>query len=174
MTLPFQAIFACGFASARYARLRFATRLSIPNLQKRIYTNKSSEVILTGLCVDNDGDGYGNPASHDCLHPELDCNDNDASIHPGASEVCDYKDNDCDGLCFGGSNNGGVCLSSGSCPGGSCVKVDEDFNYNGRPVGASCDGIGECGGGGVFCVDENTADCSTNPGRPDYDGSVEV
>jgi len=39
MTLPFQAIFACGFASAPYGRLRSATRLSIPNLQKRIYTN---------------------------------------------------------------------------------------------------------------------------------------
>ena len=28
MTPPFQAIFACGLASARYARLRSATRLS--------------------------------------------------------------------------------------------------------------------------------------------------
>jgi len=38
MTLPFQANSACGLASARYARLRSATRPSIPNLQKRIYT----------------------------------------------------------------------------------------------------------------------------------------
>jgi len=39
MTLLFQAIFACAFASARYARLRSSTRMSQPNLQKRIYTN---------------------------------------------------------------------------------------------------------------------------------------
>jgi len=40
MTLLFQANFACGLASARYARLRSTTRLLIPNLQKRIYTKK--------------------------------------------------------------------------------------------------------------------------------------
>ena len=27
-----------------------------------------------------------------------DCNDSDADIYPGASEVCDLIDNDCDGL----------------------------------------------------------------------------
>jgi len=41
MTPLFQAIFACGLASACYARLRSATRPSIPNLQKRIYTTHS-------------------------------------------------------------------------------------------------------------------------------------
>ena len=37
---------------------------------------------------DNDYDGY----------PEMvDCDDNDASVYPGATELCDGKDNDCDG-----------------------------------------------------------------------------
>ncbi len=47
-------------------------------------------------CVDADNDGY-NAAS--C--GGNDCNDNNASIHPGATETCDGLDNDCDGLTDG-------------------------------------------------------------------------
>ena len=45
------------------------------------------------ICVDADGDGYG---AHCALGP--DCNDNNASIHPGARELgCDAIDNNCNG-----------------------------------------------------------------------------
>jgi hypothetical protein len=37
--------------------------------------------------IDADEDGYS---------AEVDCNDHDASIHPGAEELCDGVDNDCD------------------------------------------------------------------------------
>ena len=62
-----------------------------------------------GLAVtvhpDDDGDGYGDPerAQTDCdpdpsfIADGTDCDDARAEVHPGAEEVCDTLDNDCDG-----------------------------------------------------------------------------
>lgn len=56
------------------------------------------KIITVGCeeCVDNDGDGYiDGVCAKDTV--KFDCNDSDAAVHPGASEVCDAVDNDCDG-----------------------------------------------------------------------------
>ncbi|MFC1889981.1 putative metal-binding motif-containing protein [Thermodesulfobacteriota bacterium] len=48
------------------------------------------------LCIDNDSDGYGNPASPNCAFPENDCDDDNSITYPGAVEHCDGQDNNCD------------------------------------------------------------------------------
>lgn len=49
--------------------------------------------------LDSDNDGYGTGASlTGCISTSLtDCNDNDAAVNPGAFEICDSVDNNCDG-----------------------------------------------------------------------------
>jgi formylglycine-generating enzyme required for sulfatase activity len=44
-------------------------------------------------CTDEDGDGYG----FGCAAGP-DCNDRDPAMHPGAKEVCNFKDDNCNGL----------------------------------------------------------------------------
>jgi hypothetical protein len=54
---------------------------------------------------DADGDGYGNSTTtiQACTQPtgystvNTDCNDTNKNIYPGANEICDNKDQDCDG-----------------------------------------------------------------------------
>ncbi len=48
------------------------------------------EYVLAGDATDADGDGHS--------VGQGDCNDQNATVYPGASEVCDDLDNDCDGL----------------------------------------------------------------------------
>jgi len=66
-------------------------------------------------CEDQDTDGDGWTAN------EGDCDDRDASIHPGAEELCDLLDNDCDGVVDNGAlGNGSDCAAQ------SCLDVLTD------------------------------------------------
>jgi len=73
--------------------------------------------------VDDDGDGWAISKG--------DCNDNDSSINPGAEEICDNRDNDCDGQI----DEGDVCGVESDVDGdgytvgqGDCNDLDPDIN----------------------------------------------
>ena len=65
------------------------------------------------VAADRDNDGHG---SDQCERPGDDCDDSHASVHPGADEICDGLDNDCDGddeLSEGLELGGGVRFING-------------------------------------------------------------
>lgn len=87
----------------------------------------TSECISPPPCTDQDGDGYGDPASPLCSYPELDCNDNNETIYPGAPEICeDGIDQNCDGLDLNCTcqNQGYYCCES--CQSGPHPEYDSD------------------------------------------------
>lgn len=81
-------------------------------------TANSWKIITEGCedCVDIDGDGFidgvcaGNTVKYDC-------NENDNKVFPGATEICDEIDNDCDGKVDDGfdADDDGVSICANDC-----------------------------------------------------------
>ncbi len=79
--------------------------------------------------ADDDLDGYGDASvsTDACSEPSgytddaTDCDDADADTNPGASELCDGADNDCDGTA-----DDGVLGSGGACTAEDCSEILTD------------------------------------------------
>ncbi len=112
--------------------------------------NQIDEGVLLVFYKDSDKDGYTDGTTKvSCSKPSDeyvssatagDCNDNDPTINPGKTEICDGKDNNCNG------------------------QIDEGFN-----VGQSCSvGVGECARTGQYvCKADGTGtECNATPGTP--------
>jgi Cys-rich repeat protein len=112
-------------------------------------------------CLDEDGDGF--------LSCQGDCDDWDASIHPGATEECDWLDNNCDGVIDEGCEtpcgpDGAVCPAGLACCEGLCVDVLFDPENCGT-CGAVC-AAGETCQRGVCMQDGCTSDADCDDGDP--------
>ena len=76
-------------------------------------------IVLIGGCVDADGDGFTSTACGG-----NDCDDSDPAIHPDAGEVCNGKDNNCDGTIDTGA---ALCPVGSTCDVDHCAVVDAGF-----------------------------------------------
>jgi len=71
-----------------------------------LFDDDDDDVVADAWYVDDDGDGFGRTASavFSCQQPvgtvglDGDCDDTKPAKNPGAAEICDALDNDCDGL----------------------------------------------------------------------------
>ena len=125
-------------------------------------TTKTVEVSMTGIFTNGDIDEDGHVDEQYACGPGCDdCDDTDATVFPGAEEICDGQDNTCDGtagalevdedadgymLCEGDCNDNNFAQNPGlneTCDG---VDTDCDGSLSTPEIDGDGDGITECAG----------------------------
>lgn len=121
-------------------------------------TSTTLDVLCTTVYYyDADNDGYGNIRlpSTSCTQPagfvpdSTDCNDANAAIHPGAPEICNFIDDDCDGQIDDGVN--------------LTVYRDEDNDGYGNPLSSAVVCTMPSSGYTLDNTDCNDADSTVHP-----------
>lgn len=137
---------------------------------------------------DADGDGYGWPGSalYTCAPPPAgwveqggDCNDADPAIHPGATELCNGIDDNCDGLIdeapeCGDSDGDFIPNFRDNCP---TVYNPSQLDADGDHVGDACDNCPTVANPSQLDTDHDGYGdaCDCNPADPNvHPGAAEV
>ena len=122
----------------------------------------------TPSAYDVDGDGVTSCSG--------DCDDSDATVHPGAGEVCDSVDEDCDGFVDEGTDcydddGDGASEQDGDCNDGDAEVSPTTTEILGNGIDDDCDGLTDLGesdfdgdGYADFAGDCDDADPSAFPG----------
>ncbi|MFH1532432.1 MAG: MopE-related protein [Pseudomonadota bacterium] len=115
--------------------------------------------------LDSQGDACDPDDDNDLSPDAADCGPLDQTVHPGAPEICDGKDNDCDGgidegdVCYTGPcpddgaacDDGNPCTLSDVCQNGLCQGTPLDCSQlsdvcnTGTCVGGQCTQVGKSG-----------------------------
>jgi PKD-like domain/Secretion system C-terminal sorting domain/Putative metal-binding motif len=123
-------------------------------------------VTVSTWYADADGDTYGNAAVSvtNCAQPvgyvlnSTDCDDNNAAVNPGALEVCNSIDDDCDGSTDEGVTSTFYADADGDTYGDASVSVQACS----APVGYVAD-----------ATDCNDANAAVNPGATEVCNSID-
>ncbi|WP_242132171.1 MopE-related protein [Aestuariivivens marinum] len=110
---------------------------------------QTDEGVTNTYYADADGDGYGDAAStiQSCSAPigyvsdNTDCDDSDDTVYPNAPELCDAKDNDCNGQTDEGfidTDSDGVPDCIDNCP---TVSNTDQADADTDGIGDACEGL---------------------------------
>ncbi|MDB4989447.1 MAG: hypothetical protein JWN04_4625 [Myxococcaceae bacterium] len=124
---------------------------------------------------DGDDDGYswcGDTVGDATTRKPRDCDDSLSSVHPGAAEICDGRDNDCDDIIDEETPGTPLCQAGASCLGQRCVIAscaNEAESALSCPPGERCDAqTGQCVSqqcANVTCGADEYCDTTTNSCR---------
>jgi hypothetical protein len=167
--------------------------------------NIDEDVLIT-FYQDLDHDNYGNPYVSELACSELegyvqdntDCDDTNNTINPGATEICDGVDNDCDdeidednvcGQECSDNDDDEVCDEDDICPGfddsvdndndgipdgcDSCEGFDDYIDTDGDSIPDDCDvcpnDVNNDADGDTICGDVDNCPTIYNPNQTDLD-----
>ncbi len=98
------------------------------------FWNMVNSLTTVNTCLDTDGDGVDTCNG--------DCNDEDATVYPGADEACDGMDNNCDGQSDDVDVDGdGVTVCGGDCNDADPTISPLADEVDGDGIDNDCDGI---------------------------------